>query len=128
MALGINRVMKHILEERNISYVTTSYYHPCGDSKVWKFHWTLHDVMLKKVSDNLDTWDIDLNQALSAIRFSINETTKFSPFYLFYNCDPVLSIDNILKLRRRYLGEEPHEIGLEQHKVICNGMSAPEEG
>ena len=46
--------------------------------------------------------------------FNINKSTKFSPFYLLYNHDPVLPIDNILKPRRRYLGEEPHKIGLEQ--------------
>ena len=73
--------------------------------------------MSKKVSDSLDTWDIYLNQVLAAIGFNINESTKFSCFYLLYNHDPVLPIDNILKQRRRSLGEEPHKIGLEQqHK------------
>ena len=73
--------------------------------------------MSKKVSDSLATWDNYLNQVLAAIRFNANESTKFSPFYLLYNCNPVLPIDNILKPRRRYLGEEPHKIGLEQqHK------------
>ena len=73
-----------------------------------RFHRTLHDV---------HTWDIYLNQVLGAIRFNINEPTKFSPFYLLYNHDPILPIDNILKPRYRYHGEEPHKIGLqEQHK------------
>ena len=52
--------------------------------------------MSKKVSESLDTWDIYLNQVVAAIRFNINESTKFSPFYLLYNHDPVLPIDNIL--------------------------------
>ena len=82
-----------------------------------RFHRTLHDVMSKRVSENIQTWDIYLNQALGAIRFNINDSTKFSPFYLLYNCDPILPIDNILKQRYRYHGEEPHKIGLqEQHK------------
>ena len=34
-----------------------------------------------------------------------------SPYYI--SNDPVLPIDNILKPRRRYLGAEPHKIGLE---------------
>ena len=67
------------------------------------------------LSDSLDTWD--LNQVLAGIRFNINESTKFSPFYLLYKCNQVLPVDNILKPRIRYLGEEPHKIGLEQqHK------------
>ena len=72
--------------------------------------------MSKKVSDSLDLWDIYLNQVLAAVRFSMNESTKFSPFCLLYNCDSVLPINNILKPRRRYIGEGPHKIGLQQHK------------
>ena len=100
----------------NISHVTTSYHHLQGNSKVECFHWTLHDVMSKKISDRLDACNIYLNQKLAAIRFNINESTKFSSFYLLNNCNPVLPIDNILKPRRRYLGEKPHKIGLEQQQ------------
>ena len=71
---------------------------------------------MSKISDSLDTWDIYLNQVLAAIRFKISESTMFSPFYLLYNHDPVLPIDIILKPRRRYSGQEPHKIGLEQQE------------
>ena len=40
---------------------------------------------------------------------------KFSPFYLLYNHDLLLPIDNILKPRHRYYGQEPHRIGLQEH-------------
>ena len=82
-----------------------------------RFRRTLHDVMSKRVSENVQSWDIYLDHVLSAIRFNINESTKFCPFYLLYNHYPILPFDNILKLRYRYHGEEPHKIGLqEQHK------------
>ena len=106
--------MKHTLHEVNISHVTTYYYHPQGSSKVEQFHRKLHDVMSKKVSDSLDTWDIYFNQLVATMRFNINESTKFCPFYLLYNHDPVLPIDNILKPKRRCLGEVPHKKDLEQ--------------
>ena len=115
---NINRVMKHTLQEMTINHVTISYYHPQGNSKVEQFHWTLHDVMSKKVSDNLDTQDIYLNQVLAANRFNFNESTNFSPICLLYSHDPVLPIDNIFEPRRRYLGEEPHKVGLEQQHII----------
>ena len=67
--------------------------------------------MSKKVSECLSTWDIYLNQVLAASRFSINELIKFSPFYILYNCDPALPVDNILKPRKRYFREESHKIG-----------------
>ena len=55
---NINKVMKYTLEQMNISHVTTSYYHPQGTSKVESFHRTLHNVMYKRVSENVETWDI----------------------------------------------------------------------
>ena len=51
------------------------------------------------------------------MRFGVNESTKQSPFFLLYNREVVLPIDNILKPRRKYQGEEPHKIAIEQqHK------------
>ena len=45
---NINRVMKHTLQEMNISHVTTSYYHPKGNSWVEQFHQALHDVCQRR--------------------------------------------------------------------------------
>ena len=95
----------------------TSVYHPQSNAKVERLHRTLHDILSKNVADNQQTWDLYLNQALAAIRFNVSESSKFSPFYLLYNRDVVLPIDNILKPRRKYIGEEMHKIVLqEQHK------------
>ena len=66
----------------NISNITTSYYHPQGNSKVERFHRTLNDIMSKRVSENVETWDLYVNQVLAAIRLNTNESTMFSPFYL----------------------------------------------
>ena len=116
---NVNRKMRETLQELNINHVTTSYYHPQGNAKVERFHRTLHDVLSKKLKDDVKTWDIYLNQTLAAIRFHINESTNFSPFYLLYNRDVVLPLDNILKPRRKYLGEDVHKIALEQqHKAF----------
>jgi hypothetical protein len=70
------------------------------------------------VSD-AQTWDIYLNQTLAAIRFHPVESSKFSPYYLLYDCDVVLPLDTLLKPRRRYTGEDQHQIILqEQHKAF----------
>ena len=55
-------------------------------------------------------WDLYLNQALAAIQFSHNDSSKFSPFFLMYNRDVVLPVDNILKPRRKYVEEEQHKL------------------
>ena len=56
----------------------------------------MHDVLAKKLEDNLTTWDIFLNQTLAAIRFNVSESAGYSPFYLPYSCDVVMPIDRFL--------------------------------
>ena len=70
--------------------------------------------------DKVQTWDLYLNQALAAIKFNVSESSKFSPYFLIYNRDPLLPIDNILKPRRKYYGDQEHQLALEQqHKSLC---------
>ena len=114
-----NQVMKEVFAKLNIHHVTTSFYHPQSNAKVERFHRTLHDVLSKLLKDDSTVWDLYLNQALAAIRFNHNDSSKFSPFFLVYNRDVVLPIDNILKPRRKYVGEEQHKIALQQqHKLF----------
>ena len=114
---NVNKVMKETLAKLKIDHVLTSVYHPQSNAKVERFHRILHDVLAKKVADGQQTWDLFLNQALDAVRFNISESSKFLPFFLLYNRDVVLPIDNILQPRRKYVGEEYHQVALqEQHK------------
>ena len=121
---NVNRIVKETLDRLKINHVLTSVYHPQSNAKVEHFHRTLHDILAKKVADNQETWDLHLNQALAAIRFNVSESSKFSPFYLLYNGDVVLPIDNILKPKRKYVGEDYHQIALqEQHKAFVTVRS-----
>ena len=116
---NVNRVVKEIPDSLNIHHVTTSYYHPNSNSKLERFHRTLHDILAKRLQDRQDTWDLHLNQVLAAIRFNVSETTEYTPYYLLYGRDVVLPIDNLLKPRRKYQGEDMHLITLqEQHKAF----------
>ena len=116
---NVNKVIKDVLESLKIDHVLTSVYHPQSNAKVERFHRTLHDVLAKRLADDQRTWDLHLNQALAALRLNVSESSKFSPFYLLYNRDVVLPVDNLLKPRRKYHGEELHKITLqEQHKAF----------
>ena len=117
---NVNKVVREMLEKLKIDHVLTSVYHPQSNAKVERFHRTLRDILAKKVADNQQTWDLHLNQALAAIRFNVSESTKFSSFFLLYNRDVVLPVDNILSPRRKYAGEQYHKIALqEQHKSFA---------
>ena len=111
--------MRETLGELNIQPITTSPYNPQNNAKVERFHKTLADVLAKLAEHNWGNCDLFLTQALAAVRFSINETTQFSPYYLVYGRDIVLPIDNLLRPRKKYLGEDRHRINLEQqHKIF----------
>ena len=114
---NVNKAANETLAWLNIDHVLTSVYHPQSNSMVERFHRTLHDILSKKVASDPQTLDLHLNKCLVAIRFNVSESSKSSPFYLLYNRDVVLPVDNILKPKRKYLGENYHEIALqEQHK------------
>ena len=115
----VNKTFKETLQVLNIHHITTSFYHPQSNAKIERFHRTVADVLSKKMTDAHSLWDVYLNQTLAAIRFSINESSKFSPFFLLFNRDVVLPLDNILKPRRKYQGEDEYKIALEiQHKAF----------
>ncbi|MCG7876478.1 MAG: DDE-type integrase/transposase/recombinase [Candidatus Thiodiazotropha taylori] len=116
---NVNRVVKETLDVLNVHHVTTSFYHPCSNSKVERFHRTLHDILAKRLQDAQDVWDLHLNQVLAAVRFNVSEATEYTPYYLLYGRDVVLPLDNILKPRLKYQGEDMHQIALqEQHKAF----------
>ena len=77
---NVNNVIRETLESLNIHHVLTSVYHPQSNAKFERFHRTLHDVLSKKLAGNQQYWDVYLNEALAAIRFNINVSSKFSPF------------------------------------------------
>ena len=116
---NIGKAMIQTLERLNVHHVKTSYYSPQSNARNERVHRTLHDMLSKKVEGNPDTWDIHLNSVLAAMRTNVNDSTQFSPFFLVYGRHPVLPLDNLLKPRLKYMGEERHELSLqEQHKAF----------
>ena len=116
---NVNEVMRETLHSLNIQHITTSPYHPQSNAKVERFHRFLGDTLSKLTQGNSSDWDLHLNQALAAVRFSINETTQFSPYFMLFGRDVILPIDNLLKPRRKYMGEDHHKLILEQqHKIF----------
>lgn len=45
-----------------------------------------------------------------AAKFSINDSSKFSSYYMIFRQDVILPVNNLLKSSRKYVGEEFHKI------------------
>ena len=114
----VNSTLGNLFKKLNISHRRTNVYSP-WENRVERVHRSLMDILSKKVQENTHTWDLYLNQALAAIRFSENESTKHSPFFYLFQRDPIIPVHNLLQPRRRYYGEDIIERGLEQaHKAF----------
>ena len=114
-----NEIMQQTVESLNIKHIVTSPYHPQSNAKVERFHSFLGDTLAKLTDGEKGNWDLFLTQALGTIRFSINEVNRFSPNFLLLGRDVILPIDNLLKPRRKYFGEDIHRIILQhQHKIF----------
>ena len=117
---NINKAMEETLKKLKIHHVKTSVFHPQSNAKVERSHRTMNDVLCKLMNEKkCNTWDLHLPQVLGAMRFSYNDSTGQSPFSILYGRDAVLPIDNLLQPRRKYYGEEAHQILLEvQHEAF----------
>lgn len=117
---NINKAMKETLTTLNIHHVKTSVFHPQSNAKVERSHRTMNDVLVKLMEDKqCKTWDVLLPQVLAAMRFNYSDTTGQSAFSLLYGRDVILPIDSLLQPRRKYYGEEAHQILLEaQHEAF----------
>ena len=71
-------------------------------------------MIMKKILNDVQTWDLYLNKTLAAVRFHVNMSSKFSPFFLLSNRYVVLPLETILKPKKRYVGEDMHKIALQQ--------------
>lgn len=108
---------RETLQQLNIIHVT-SFHITLRSSKIT----TLRDCLSKQVQNKTGAWDICLSQTLAAVRFKVSDSTTFSPFYLLYNRDGTLPIDNLLKPRRKYLGDEFHQM-VSSLSLCCIGVS-----
>ena len=111
---SVNKVVQRTMRSLNIHLTQTSVYHPQSNEKVERFYPILHDALSKKLSENQQTWDLFLNKASAAIWFDIIVSSKFSPFFLLYNRNVFLSVDNLIKPRWKYQGEELQQIYLQE--------------
>ena len=114
---NVNRKVRETLDAMNIHHIKTSYYSPQSNARTERNHRILHSVLAKQIQEDVQLWDLYLNQTLAAIRFHVNESSKFSPFFLLCNRDVVLPLDTILKPHKRYYGDDKFQICLQnQHK------------
>ena len=86
---NVNEIMRQTVKSLNIKHIVTSPYHPQSKAKVERFHRFLGDTIAKLNDGEKRNWDLFLTQDFGRLRFSINEVTRFSSYFLLFGQDVI---------------------------------------
>ena len=87
-------------------------YHPQSNGRIEGFHRFLKAAITKHIAGTIE-WDEVVDMACAAYNFMPNENSKESPFFLMFGRDPILPLNQLLKPRIRYMGDEKGLLSLE---------------
>ena len=86
-------LIREICKRLNIKKSRTTPYHAQGNGQTERFNHTLCNMLSMYVQQDQRDWDDRLPFVMLAYRTSVNETTKETPFYLFYGRRARLPVD-----------------------------------
>lgn len=82
-----------LYDRTNIEHRISSPYHPQTNGLDERMNRTLVQTLTKLTASNTD-WDQCIDAALYAYRIGVQDSSKFSPFFLMYNRQPRKAIDH----------------------------------
>ena len=81
-----------------VDKIRTSPYRPSTNGNIERFHATMHSMLAKLVAENQRNWDHKLPMVAFAYRTSVQESTKFTPFFLLYGREARIPADLVYGL------------------------------
>ena len=113
-----NKLFKTVAEELEIEYkVYSPPYHPPSNGRIEGFHSFLKACLSKHIKDPME-WDEIVPFVCSVYNALPNEHSREAPFFLMFGRDPRLPLNDFLRLKLRYLGNNETIISLEAMKKI----------
>ena len=101
----VNQVCDKLHKLTGVEQRVTSAYHPQANGLVERQNRTIKNSLVKVLEDNHEMWPHIIEGILFAHRVSRHSSTKYSPFMMLYNREPVLPIDVKHNLDREKEGE-----------------------
>lgn len=89
----VNDVSRELHRMCGVEQRITSAYHPQANGLVERQNRTIKTALVKVLDGHPEEWPYVIDGVLFAHRVSRHSSTKYSPFYLVYNREPVLPIE-----------------------------------
>ena len=113
-----NKLFSQVAKDLNVEYkVYSPPYHPPSNGRIEGFHSFLKACLSKHVSNELE-WDEIVTFVCAVYNFLPNEHSREAPFFLMFGRDPRIPLNEFLRPRLRYLGNDETIISLESLKNI----------
>ena len=113
-----NKLFKTVAQELEIDYkVYSPPYHPPSNGRIEGFHSFLKACLSKHIKDPME-WDEIVPFVCSVYNALPNEHSREAPFFLMFGRDPRLPLNDFLRPKLRYLGNNETIISLEAMKKI----------
>ena len=102
----VNAIVDILLKKLKIAHIRTSVAHAAANGRCERHHAVINDAVAKYAHRDHATWPKYLPAIMMAYRTAVNDSTRYSPFYVVYGRDPVLPMDTLLNPKYKYMGEE----------------------
>ena len=98
-----NKLFEDVAKQLGVEYkVYTPPYRPQCNGKIEGFHKYLKSCIAKYIVNHME-WDEFMDLATAAYNFVPDVTSKESPFFLMFDRDPYMPLNQLISQARRYL-------------------------
>ena len=100
-----NQLMDHILLQLSIDHIFSAPYHHQSNGKLEVFNKYPKPTLKKLCKKETTNWDKYINQVLASYRVTPNLAAVETPFFLVYERDPNLPLNQLLEPMEYFLGD-----------------------
>ena len=115
----MGKVHRHLMTMLGIRHRATTAYHPQTNGLTERFNGTLVGMIKKYVNGNHTDWDLYINFALAAYRFSVQRTTQQTPAKLLMGYTPILPTEAALTHPQKCAQDGEHLLEETRQKLLA---------
>ncbi|XP_062501518.1 uncharacterized protein LOC134178647 [Corticium candelabrum] len=120
----VNEVNEHLSQIFGITHKITAAYHPQTNGLDERTNGTLKRALSKLVNEHQNDWDVYLDPVLFGLRTSVQESSKYTPFFLMYNRKARLPVQLDHLEEEEIENNSSHEFDEEEHLKRVENMKS----